>query len=83
MSVACSDVPDKPLKCQTSIAGIGKSLFGVYMLYRLALKGQRVVYHKHGDDPLLFCTDGAFQLDFVTPEELERPDTWWVLATTE
>ena len=63
-------------KCQAFFAGIGKTLFAVYMLYRLALKGQRVVYHKRGDDPLLFCADGAFELDLVPPKELRRSDTW-------
>ena len=71
------------IECQSFIAGIGKALFALYMLYRLALKGQRVVYHKHGDEPLLFCAGGAFQLDSVTPEELRRSDTWWVLAAKQ
>ena len=50
------------------------------MLYRLALEGQRVVYHKRGDDPLLFCADGAFRQAQLPSEQLDRSDTWWGLA---
>lgn len=58
--------------------GIGKTYFGYLMLHRLALQGQRVVYHQLGLDPLLFCDEGAFQL--ANPRtELARSDTWYLV----
>ena len=68
------------LSVKLSVAGIGKTYLGYLMLHRLALQGQRVVYHQFGSGPLLFCAEGAFQLADIRPE-LDRSDTWWVLAT--
>ena len=58
-TVLCSVAPTSHTQCQAFFAGIGKTLFAVYMLYRLALEGHRVVYHKHQQEPKLFCADGS------------------------
>ena len=83
MYAACSAVLDKPHQVSGFLCRHRKDVVAVYMLYHLALKGQRVVYHKHEKRPKLFCADGAFWPAQVPPEELDRSDTWWVLATTE
>ena len=48
------------------MAGIGKSMFGYYVLWRWALRGERVVLRKdqyEDEDAFLLCAAGAFQLN--------------------
>jgi hypothetical protein len=56
------------LRACLTTAGIGKSMFGYYVLWRWACRGERVVLRKdqyEDEEPFLLCADGAFQLDKV------------------
>lgn len=67
----------------TAPPGIGKSFFGYYLMYRLALEGHTVVYQTHGDSEhrLLFRPNqvvleggkNAFR------KELEDCNTWYIV----
>lgn len=67
------------LRACLTTAGIGKSMFGYYVLWRWACRGERVVLRKdqfRGERPFLLCADGAFQLDNDQwEEEGENPQT--------
>jgi hypothetical protein len=60
------------------LTGIGKSMFGYYLLYLWCKQGKRVVVRKEGfnqNKPILFCETGAYVLsesDFDV--EMNNPD---------
>lgn len=59
------------------IAGIGKSLFAYFLMWRLAQSSQTVVWDRRGRTPIMFCLDGAFEGSLTTfTDALRDPETW-------
>jgi hypothetical protein len=60
-------------------AGIGKTMFGYYLLWRWACRGERVVFRKYqyeDEEPFLLCSEGVFRLDKVQwQREAQNPAT--------
>ncbi|CAG8575757.1 3650_t:CDS:2 [Ambispora leptoticha] len=73
---------EKISRCRISgNPGIGKTFFGFYLLYLLSQKNKTIVYHKFGQDPILFDKQHTFSsdVDFYFEEYLGNRDVWHIV----
>ena len=63
-------------------AGIGKSLFIYYLMWKLALSGKAVIWDRRGIMPVMFSSQGVFEGPLEAfQSKLKDPDTWYVCTT--
>ena len=59
-------------------AGIGKSLFIYYLMWKLALSGKTIIWDRRGIMPVMFSSQGVFKGPLEAFESnLQDPETWY------
>ena len=60
-------------------AGIGKSLFIYYLMWKLALSGKTVIWDRRGILPVMFSSHGVHKGPLEAFEsKLQDPETWYI-----
>ena len=67
-----------------AFAGIGKSLFLYYLMWKLAREGKKVVWDRLHSTPVMFSKPGVFEGPLEAfYGDLKDPETWWVPPPAE
>ncbi|CAH1767267.1 7378_t:CDS:2 [Entrophospora sp. SA101] len=73
---------EKIHRCRiTGNPGIGKTVFGFYLLYLLSKQNKAIVYHKACQYPILFNKQHTFRSDNISDFKgyLDNTDVWYIV----